>query len=342
VSKIPWGLVLALAALATVVTIVLSLGPGSERGASWPAIASVVLAGWAMFLSERWLQNYLWGLLAALVFTLHPYVLGWANAGEVLLWGEALGLVVLATNIASWRILFQKQFLPFAWTAIGLILVLGIGFAWSVDRRIRLDRLPDLRMGLVTASVTMGGLLLGSILACVKHKQWALCCGNISIAALLGILCPLLGLALAVGRFPVLINLSRASYGIVTWDDCVALLEATFLPQPDNRGDVGLMVTEMDRWGWAAILTLAMMVVGWWRSLRRGWKCWRGGKPPLAWVLTLFALVDLAGIILHPPPAAGIALLSFAPVAVLLNVFGFADLAQGLGERLILAPPHER
>jgi len=82
--------------------------------------------------------------------------------------------------------------------------------------------------------------------------------------------------------------------------------------------------------------------VGWWRSLRRGWKCWRRNLPPLAWVLTMFVLVDLAGILLHPPRAAGIALLSFAPVAVLLNVFGVADLAQGLGERLVLSPPHER
>jgi hypothetical protein len=102
------------------------------------------------------------------------------------------------------------------------------------------------------------------------------------------------------------------------------------------------MVTEMERWGWSAILTVAMMVVGWWRSLRRGWKCWRRNLPPLAWVLTMFVLVDLAGILLHPPRAAGIALLSFAPVAVLLNVFGVADLAQGLGERLVLSPPHER
>jgi hypothetical protein len=342
VSKIPWGLVLALAALAALVTIVLSLGPGSERGASWPAIVSVVLAGWAMFLSERWLQNYLWGLLAALVFTLHPYVLGWANVGEVLLWGEALGLVVLAANIASWRTLFQKQFVPLAWAAIALILVLGIGLAWSVEHRIPRDRLPDLRMGLVTASITMGALFLGSMLACMKHKQSSLCWGNISVAALLGILCPLLGLVLAVDRFPVFDSLSRRGSEPVTWNACLGLLEATFLPKTDNGGDLGLIVTEMERWGVAAILTLAMMVVGFWRSLRRGWKCWRGGKPPLAWVLTLFALVDLAGIILHPPHAAGIALLSFAPVAVLLNVFGVADLVQGLGERLVLAPPHER
>ena len=341
-SRIPWGLVLAFAALAAVVTIVLSLGPGSERGASWPAIASVVLAGWAMFLSERWLQNYLWGLLAALVFTLHPYVLGWAKAGEVLLWGEALGLVVLAANIASWRILFQKQFLPLAWVAIGLILVVGIGLAWSVERRIPTNRLPDLRMGLVAALVTVGGLLLGSILACVRHKQWTLCWGNVSIAALLSILCPLLGLMLAVARFPVFDGLSNPRYGDVTLDACVSLLDATFLPNPDYRGDLSFMVSEMERSGVAAILTVAMMVVGWWRSLRRGWKCWRGSQPPLAWLLTLFAVIDLASIVLHPPYAASIALISFAPVAVLLNVFGFADLAQGLGERLVLAPPHER
>ena len=341
-SKFPWGLLLAVMGIAAIDLIVLTLRTESTNDVFWSAAASVVVAGGAMFVCLRWLQNYIWGILAALAFTLHPYVLGWAEAGEVLLWGEALGLVVLAANIASWRILFQKQFLPLAWAAIGLILVVGIGFAWSVERRGPVHRLPDLRMGLVTALVTMGGLLLGSIMACVKHKQWTLCWGNISIAALLSILCPLLGLALAVGRFPAFDGLSNPSYGHVTWDGCMSLLELTLFPNPDYRGDLSFLVSEMERSGVAAILTVAMMVVGWWRSLRRGRKCWRVSQPPLAWLLTLFAVVDLASIVLHPPTAASSALISFAPVAVLLNVFGFADLAKGLGERLVLSPPHER
>jgi hypothetical protein len=332
--------------IGALVTVVLSLGPGSDltdapQGAGWPAIASVILAGCAIFLCERWLQNYLWGLIAALVFCLHPYVLGWANRGEILLWAEALGLMVLVANIAAWRVLFQKQFVPLAWAAIGLILALGIGFAWSVDRGSRVFPL-DLRMGLVTGLLTMGAMLLGSILACSKRKQSSLCWGNISVAALLGILCPLLGLAIAVHRQLEFDSLSQAHNAPVTWDNCLAFLELTFLPNTDNRGDLGLMVTEMERWGVMAILTVAMMAVGFWRSLRRGWKCRRGNQPPLAWVLTLFVVIDLAGIALHPPREASIALLSFAPVAVLLNVFGIADLAQGLGERLVLAPPQGR
>jgi len=331
VSKLPWGLLLAFAGLGVVVTVVLALGPGSDHGAPWLAIASVVLAGWAMFLCERWLQNYVWGLVAALVLTLHPYFLRWANTGEVLLWAEALGLVVLAAIISSWRILFQKSFSPLAWIAIALIVTSSIGIAWILEPR----------MGLVTGILTLGALLLGSILAIRKHREASLCWGNISAAGFLAFLGPLGGLALAVVVMPHWHGFPRSTAlpEICTvWD----LMDAGFLPPADSRGDLSLMVTEMERWGWSAILTVAMMVVGWWRSLRRGWKCWRRNLPPLAWVLTMFVLVDLAGILLHPPRAAGIALLSFAPVAVLLNVFGVADLAQGLGERLVLSPPHER
>ncbi len=147
---------------------------------------------------------------------------------------------------------------------------------------------------------------------------------------------------LAVNRQAYFENMSRLGTAPPTWNNYLEFLEATFIPNGDSTCGLSLMVTELEKWGWAAILTLAMMVVGLWRSGRRGWKCWRRGQAPLAWVLTLFAVMDLAGIAWHPPRTASAALLPLAPVAVLLNVFGLADLAQGLGERLVLAPPQER
>jgi hypothetical protein len=84
------------------------------------------------------------------------------------------------------------------------------------------------------------------------------------------------------------------------------------------------------------------MLWGFWRSFRRGWRLWRRGQPPVAWVLTLYGAVAFAGAALHSGEAGQITLLTLASLAVLLGVFGIADLVRGFMERLVLAPPQDR
>ena len=58
--------------------------------------------------------------------------------------------------------------------------------------------------------------------------------------------------------------------------------------------------------------------------------------------ITLFALVVVGGMCWKPGTSDDIALLSLASLAVLLSVFGIADVVRSCMERLVLAPPQER
>ena len=105
----------------------------------------------------------------------------------------------------------------------------------------------------------------------------------------------------------------------------------------------GFSRAELERWAWPEVwMVLALMAWGLWCSFRRGWKQWARCKAPLPWVLMLFALVVVAGLCMQPGSTDEIALLSLASLAVLLSVFGIADVARSCMERLVLAPPQER
>jgi hypothetical protein len=105
----------------------------------------------------------------------------------------------------------------------------------------------------------------------------------------------------------------------------------------------GFTVEELRRWAWPELwVVLPLMGWGLWRSCRRGWKLWARGKPPLAWVLPLFALILAAGVVFRPGKDDEVSLLSLASLAVLLSIFGIADVLRGFMEKLVLAPPQER
>jgi hypothetical protein len=90
-------------------------------------------------------------------------------------------------------------------------------------------------------------------------------------------------------------------------------------------------------WCWADPWIVAgLLVIGLWRTLARGLKEWKRGRPPLAWLIAaggLGAFVALGGRPLAPGS------LALAAVGAMLSVFGAADLILALIERIELKPP---
>jgi hypothetical protein len=111
----------------------------------------------------------------------------------------------------------------------------------------------------------------------------------------------------------------------------------------DNYRADGFTAGQARLWGWPDLwVATILMAWGFWRSLRRGWRSLARRQPPLAWVLSLYGILALAGACFHSGPGGTRTLLALSSLATLLAVFGIADLVRGFMERLVLAPPQER
>jgi hypothetical protein len=86
-----------------------------------------------------------------------------------------------------------------------------------------------------------------------------------------------------------------------------------------------------DRW-----IVGALMVIGFWRTGARGWKEWRLGRPPLAWLIAAAGLGALVAVGARPLAPGSLVL---AAVGAILSVFGAADVILALVERIELKPP---
>jgi hypothetical protein len=84
-------------------------------------------------------------------------------------------------------------------------------------------------------------------------------------------------------------------------------------------------------------------LAGWglWRAVRLGRREWVAGRPPVGWVLLLYAAADLAGTALIPAEGGAARLLPLAVLGVLLAVFCAGDLVRGVAGRMVLGPPQE-
>jgi hypothetical protein len=90
-------------------------------------------------------------------------------------------------------------------------------------------------------------------------------------------------------------------------------------------------------WAWPAPLVVAsLMVLGLFRTVVRGWKELRQGRPPTAWLLTVASLGVFIAVGARPLASGSLAL---AAAGALLAVFGIADMILALVERIELRPP---
>ncbi len=316
----PWDLAVLLPALAVVVLYSL---PGLSPANRLPALQetwSTLLAVASGFLVGRWLHNNLWGLvIALLLLNLWPLYFQGAQ-GEVRPWllAEAVKLMILAICLAGWDSVFQVRFQSSLFLT-GLLLLLGTLVLWLL--------LPS--AGLVASLLITGLFFLASCLAIGRRPTLGSSWANIFLS---------LALALAI---PSLALVAAGELAMVPLAQSVEELLQEAI-QPDFANQDYFAAADLEHWAWPLFwIILPLMVWGWWRSWRRGWKQWRLGHLPLPWVLSLYALADLAGVLLHPAGAQAMFFLPLVSLAVLLCIFCVADLIRGLGERLVLAPPED-
>jgi hypothetical protein len=323
------------AALAGVQVLVFRGHPGLPTPAPWATVAAAILASASAFVLGRWQFNYLWGIVLALLVPLHPVFRTSAQTYEPALLGESLVLFALACLIGAWRLTFLPRFAWRSWILAAVGLVGALTLAWPVQPR----------AGLEAAVLTGGGLLLAFLTGLRRRGRrpvptpsgW-----NLSAAAALALLAPEAGLLLAPHTGPLLGRyLDPAPLAADDWQ--VYWRAAVTLPDSQDFHLQGFTAADLQVWAWPlAWVVLPLMLWGWWRSFRRGWKQSARRQPPVGWMITFFAAVHLAFAAVPSPGGREGTLLALAVLAVLLVVFWLADLVRGITERLVLAPPHER
>jgi hypothetical protein len=328
--RLPWGLVITVALLALLVLAVYRAGPGPADAAPWRVVISAGLLAAGAFLVVRRLQNYFWGVVAALVLALHPLHWDWSGPFVLLaLSAEAMEVLVLAGVAAGWDLAPSRQFGWGGWLGVGLAVVVGAGLAWPA--------VPQ--AGLVTALLTAVGLPLGALLGrrTGERPSW----GNTGAAVLLGVAGPVLGLLLASGSVRAL-NWSVAP-GLGADPGPGDFLAAAV--GPDAAGaDVRAYATErLHRWAWPAVwAVLPLVALGLWCAVRRGLKQLAARRLPLPWVLVLYTFAELVGLVLRPRGLLETVVLPLAGLTLLLAVFGLAEVVRVVTRPLVLLPPGER
>jgi hypothetical protein len=325
---LPWGSLLTMAGLAGFV--VLRFNPlGAEEAALSPSrLWAAVVTTATVFLVERHLQNYFWAVLAAVLLVLHPLFHRFLEQTSGRAAGaEALVLVTFACTVFAWQLTVLPRFASVAWVGTAFMLSLGIGMAWACSAE----------AGLKTAVLTVAGLWLAAGLANqVKPGVEAPSSWNRIAAGLFGLLSPLGGLAVASLTVRFLQRTAEESTDCSGWWS-IAVPEAW---EPSWRVLSG---DQLARWCWPSVWLVAP-ILAWsvWRSLRRGWKQWKRGQAPLAWLLSLYVVLTLTWTGLFPPDDPAATVLSLNVLTVLLLVFWLGDLIRGFFERLVLHPPEER
>jgi hypothetical protein len=290
----------------------------------WPATAGAALVAVAVFWTERRLQGFLWGVVAALLITLHhglrePDSDGWGR-----FFAEAIVVTVMAGLTVCWEIAFLPRNAWQFWPFVALLLAAGIGLAWACEPRAGALALVLTALSLATASV------LSWVLRGRKSPQGPAFL-NMVAAALMAVLVPALGLF--IFRLIDQPSDSQSSF----W---APLLQARNAPL---RRPGSVSIAELNRCFWPlAWLTGPIMLWGLWRATRNGWRQWQRTERPLAWILLLFALALVPAVFFWPLREADKTPLTLSVLVVLLTTYLAVDLLRSGARRLVLPPPYER
>jgi hypothetical protein len=313
--RFPWGLMLTTVLLAVLAAISMPARQTTTAASpeAWFAPA-VCVAG--IFLTLQQLQNYFWGIVAALVVIFHPVYRQWAPTYGSILVAEAAELVILAAVVVACGLVYEPRWAWRSWLVLAPLTCAAGGVAWQTAP---------------TAGLVISLLPLMVLPLAAGHALWrrrrgdqpAPCPGNIVAALGLGLLGPPVGLLFGYLAEPSGLSLAQ-------------ICKSLELRQP-------ITTLELEKWLWPTPWAVAPLVVwGLWRTFRRGRSELVRHKAPAAWALTLFALLTLLAAGLTPDDNGELAVLALASVAVLLGVFGVADLFRNIWDQLRLPPPGER
>jgi hypothetical protein len=289
------------------------LGP---RAGSWTTIGAAALAAVAVFIIERRLKNLFWAVLAALVLSIHPQVRQPAK-DQIELLAQSGILAGLAAVAVAWHLAFHRRFAWRLWPLVGGAMMTSVGLTWVADTS----------LGLLAALLIGLSLLPAAVFA--RYRRLRI---DPSLPSRLNVLTTL-GLAILgpIGAI-YLCRLLDLTSSELRLGETVRAAWLAFLDQPVN----GLSLAGFNRWCWpSAWLAVPILLWAWWRALKRGWREWRVGHPPAAWLLSILAVLA-AGFLVPRPDVAPLVLVG---ISVLLLVFWVADVWKGTMEQLILLPP---
>lgn len=274
---------------------------GTWAPALW--LAGLVWLGWSV-------KNWLLGLGTGLIVLLHPAA-PWQGVTS----GLGMHLAGLAL-VAAWCVQFgelvwhsqagRRSWL--SWTAVGGIIVL-----------------VATRQGLIALILALGLIWLSGLMFVLlcwhQHrgnkevrKKW------LALASLV------LVTAVALTAHIFWPSHPTASLEEIVWPTVWSRWQQgveSFLPWPNWLGGIWI-VTILLCWGW-------------WRTIRRAWRCAKEGKPPAGLVLTLAALLLVFPHLFDPEGRPE----GIMPVAAMLLGYLVFDTLQSTFERMRLEPPTE-
>jgi hypothetical protein len=313
--RFPWGLVVTTALVASqAATSMRSRQPGTATSPElWLAPAVCVAA---IFLTIQQLQNYFWGIIAALAVMFHPAYWLWSPTFPSIWLAEAAQLVILAAVVVACGLVYQPQWAWRSWLVLAPLTSVACAVAWQAE--------PTSGLAISVLPLAVLSLIAGHTFARWRGPNLpGPCPGNVVTGLGLGLLGPLLGLLLVYLAEPGGNRLSQTIQSLAPRRPISAAeLEKWFWPTP-----------------WAVVPLMAWGLVC---TFRRGRTELVRRKSPAAWALTLFALLSFLAAGLMPDDNGGMSVLSLASVAVLLCVFGVADVFRKIWDQLRLAPPGER
>jgi hypothetical protein len=330
-ARLPWELLLTLAALGIILTTTVQV-KGDGGAASWQFLTTLLLTAGSTFLIVRWLVNWFWGVAAALLVVLQPLWWDWRQAADRVLPVPALLLVCLAATLAGVRTNRLEALAAPRWGAVAVILIVALALTWLGA--------PPLALAV---SIFIGVGLLGGAFAAWRSRsaEPAPSVANLAAAACLGLAAPIAGLFLA----PPLGALLQAPGNPHAASPATAVDHLTLALEPAAHGLrlPGFSPTELEQWCWPTPWLL-LPLAGWGLlcSLRRG--LGRAVRPQSgsSLLLLLFTGLLLLGLSLPAGVEAALSLLLLASLAMLLAVYGIGDTLRRLMERLVLPPPGER
>jgi hypothetical protein len=328
---LPWGSVLTLVALA--IALLRTFPNDRETDLLLAPLnlwaAFVIVA--AVFLIERRLNRYFWGLVAAVLLIVHPsFQRQFVQSGNPALLAEGLVLATLACTFLTWDLTVLPDLAWWSWLVVNVALCLCIGTAWVVQAPAGLR-----------AAVVAG---LGSGLAffigrwrpidqpASPPSRW-----NAAAAAATAIVATVGGFLLIPRLAWVAAWLQSATPNSAKGS--LALLSASLQASRDQPWRE-FSPHQLAEWCWPFVwVVLPMLAWAIWRTLRRGWELWRRGQAPLPWLLSLYTVLTVLAGGLLPAGDPRTAIVTLTPLVVLLFVFWVADLFRGVMERLVLRPP---
>jgi hypothetical protein len=281
--------------------------PGFQRVTAMIAVAVVGYAAWRFH-----------GLIAAAVAIAAVWLIdppGPPPAALLERPADALFLATLGLCLAAASRQGRPGGLPWLLLAVAGAAAAGFGWyrldGWPTDDAVARDRLRHVTIALSVLVVPVG-LAARSVPWTDRFK--------LAAAVLLPPAVGLLAVGLARGDRPRLLD--GGEWSVVGSEWQAAIQNGSWL--------------ETIRYWAPEWLVLPLLAVGLWRTVVRGWKGLKAGRPPLAWLVTAAALGAIAAVGARPPAAGSLAV---AAVGSVLCVFGVADLGLALVERIELKPP---